>query len=669
MPFDGFVGTVRQVVGEEDDASSAYHSRSSRWVQAPAFARFSAILAIVVGIIVLLGWRLDIPLVLHLVPGWAPMKPNTALSLILLGAALRVRRRALSLLLALAAILIAAASFAEIVFDWHTSVNDLFFGWWLLPPGIEPGRMAGNTGIALAALGVAVILSRQEARRLRRAAELLCAGAVLIALFALIGYLMDTPRAMGGIGDYTKMAAHSAGMLLVLGLGVVASMPDSWLVTRLTSAGPDGLVMRRLLPLIVAVPIALAWLRRVGQEVGWYDSRFGISLVAACTLALLASAVFWSVAVLAREGARVHAIQAALRENEERYRLAVEGARLGIFSWDVSSDMHVWSARCRELLGFDAEAKINFELFEAALHPDDREPTKQAIQKSWDDRTEFRMEYRVVWPDGNTHWVAVVGRTHFDLTGKPERMIGLVGDIDQRKRIEEALARSNSDLERFAYVASHDLQEPLRMVGSYVQLLAKRYRGRLDADADDFIGFAVEGAQRMHRMIEELLTYSRVNTRGVELSTVSAQVSLDAALASLKLAVEEAGATVTGSTLPLVKADPTQLESVFANLVGNAIKFRGIDRPRVQIGARREDGEWIFMVRDNGIGIDPQYFDRIFVLFQRLHGRGEYPGSGMGLAIAKRIVERHRGRMWVESELARGATFYFTLPVIVEAAS
>jgi PAS domain S-box-containing protein len=669
MLFEGLAGSIAQTADKEDVGGRADPRPVSRWARADIFTRFAARVGIAVGVVVLIGWRLNIPLLLRLVPSWAPMKPNTALSLILAAAALRVPRRVISVICAVAVVLIGAVSFAEIVFDLPIQINHLLFGWWLLPSGIQPGRMAANTGVALCALGVALILSRAENKRPRRAAELLSAGTVLVAVFALIGYLMDTYRAAGGIGDYTRMAVHSAATLLVLGVGAVTSMPDSWLSSRLRSPGPDGLVIRRLLPLIIGVPIALAWLRRVGQEAGWYDSRFGISVVAASTVALLASAVFWSVGVLAREGRRMHAVQAALRENEERYRLAVEGARLGIFSWDVATDTHLWSPRCKEILGVHRDGNITFEIFEAVLHPDDREPVKRAIQESWDERTEFRMEYRVFWADGSMHWVSALGRTYFDPAGKPERMVGLIADVDQRKRIEEALARSNSDLERFAYVASHDLQEPLRMVGSYVQLLANRYRGRLDADADDFIGYAVEGSQRMHRMIEELLTYSRVNTRGVEPAPVSAQHSLETALASLKLAIEEAGATVISSPLPMVQADSTQLESVFANLVGNAIKFRGTKPPRVEIGAKRQDAEWIFMVRDNGIGIDPQYFERIFVLFQRLHGRGEYPGSGMGLAIAKRIVERHRGRMWVESEPGCGATFYFALPAIIERAT
>jgi PAS domain S-box-containing protein len=244
-----------------------------------------------------------------------------------------------------------------------------------------------------------------------------------------------------------------------------------------------------------------------------------------------------------------------------------------------------------------------------------------------------------------------------------------IRDISVRKAAEanllqkvKELYRSNEELEQFAYFASHDLQEPLRMVASYTQLLARRYKGKLDADADEFIAFAVDGASRMQRLIQDLLAYSRVGSKGMNLLDISSEDALQQALVNLRGAIEESGALVTHDPLPTVLADEMQLIQLFQNLVANAIKYQKPGIPQVHVSAGRNvEKKWQFSVRDNGLGIDPQYFERIFGLFQRLHKREEFAGTGIGLAICKKIVERHGGRISVESQAGQGSTFCFTL--------
>ena len=232
---------------------------------------------------------------------------------------------------------------------------------------------------------------------------------------------------------------------------------------------------------------------------------------------------------------------------------------------------------------------------------------------------------------------------------------------DLARKVDE-LARSNADLEQFAYIASHDLQEPLRMVAVYTQLLAERYRGRLDENADKFIGYASEGALRMQTLIRDLLAYSRVGRDGVACGRVDCEAAIEEVLLSLGPAIHESGAAVTHSALPVVWADRSQITQVFQNLIGNAIKFRGQEPPVISVQAEKADQQWLFSVSDNGIGLAPEYTQSIFIVFQRLHTRTEYAGNGIGLAICKKIIEHRGGKIWVESEAGRGSIFKFTMP-------
>ncbi len=244
-----------------------------------------------------------------------------------------------------------------------------------------------------------------------------------------------------------------------------------------------------------------------------------------------------------------------------------------------------------------------------------------------------------------------------------------IRDITTRKDAEahlvqnvKELNRSNEELEQFAYVTSHDLQEPLRMVASYTQLLSRRYKGKLDSDADEFIAFAVDGANRMQRLIQDLLTFSRVGKKGQDLLDISSDDAMQQAILNLRGAIEESGAIVTRGPMPEVKANETELTQLFQNLVGNGIKYQGPGTPHIHISAVKNGSpKWIFSVQDDGLGIDPQFFERIFGMFQRLHKREEFAGTGIGLAICKKIVERHGSSISVESQLGHGSTFRFAL--------
>jgi PAS domain S-box-containing protein len=279
------------------------------------------------------------------------------------------------------------------------------------------------------------------------------------------------------------------------------------------------------------------------------------------------------------------------------------------------------------------------------------------------------IEYGKHDAQGRLRYIAASGEPVFDSLGRFRGYRGVGRDVTARRTAAEALrvahdelTRSNAELEQFAYVASHDLQEPLRMVASYTQLLEKRYIAKLDGDAREFMAYIVDGAGRMKQLIEDLLAYSRVGTRGRAFGPAALEDLLRRACTNLRAAVEESGAEVTHGTLPTLTVDEGQIVQLLQNLIANAIKFRGTEKPRIKVTAAEKNKEWEIAVQDNGIGIEPQYFERIFMVFQRLHDKGAYPGTGIGLAICKKVIDRHRGRIWVESKPGEGSTFRFTLP-------
>jgi PAS domain S-box-containing protein len=358
----------------------------------------------------------------------------------------------------------------------------------------------------------------------------------------------------------------------------------------------------------------------------------------------------------------------ALRESEDRYRDLVEFSQYLICTHDLQGQILSVNQEGARLLGYNKAdlVKKNIGDLLAPRFRDELDTYLDTIQK-------YRVAkgyMQIRMADGEYRILQYHNTLRTEGVASPI-VRAIAYDVTERKAVERALrektddlARSNQDLEQFAYVASHDLQEPLRTVTSYVQLLAKRYKGKLDSDADEFIGFAADGAVRMWNLVNDLLAYSRVGTRGKELEPIDSEGALAQSVNDLKVSIEENDALVTHDPLPMVMADCFQLEQLFRNLIGNAIKFRGNEPPRVHISASRIGNGWTFSVRDNGIGIAPEYFDRIFTIFQRLHSREEYAGTGIGLAVCKKIVERHGGRIWVKSEVGKGATFYFILPAV-----
>jgi PAS domain S-box-containing protein len=395
----------------------------------------------------------------------------------------------------------------------------------------------------------------------------------------------------------------------------------------------------------------------------------------------LESQIYEKTAALNTELAERKRAEQSLRDSEALYHSLVDTLPINILRKDKLGRVTYGNRGYCDRMGkplSELLGKTDYQLFPRELADKYCRDDEKVVRtgEMFEDIEEHRTG------DGNRLYVHVLKAPVRDAQKNVVGTQVIFWDVTARKLAEEALekaaaelARSNKELEQFAYVASHDLQEPLRMVTSYTQLIARRYQDRLDQDAQDFMQFAVDGAMRMQKLLQGLLEYSRVGTRGKPFEPTACDAILDAAIANLKLAFEETGARLVRDPRPTVMGDTVQLIQLFQNLIGNALKFRHDTTPEVRIGAERRPKadaaslgmppyEWVFHVRDNGIGIEPQYFERIFVIFQRLHTQDQYPGTGIGLAICRKIVERHGGKIWLESETKKGTCFYFALPAL-----
>jgi PAS domain S-box-containing protein len=411
-------------------------------------------------------------------------------------------------------------------------------------------------------------------------------------------------------------------------------------------------------------------------------------------------------------------IKQALEKNYNRLQEAQRIGHIGNWEWDIPSNVITLSEGLYQIYGINSSNLVKYDTILNMILPEDQDIVNYNLEKALRERKPFKYEIKIRRQDGNIRIISCRGEVITDFAGHPLNIICVEQDITERKEIEyalgeakneleskvkrrtrelkeanerlqkeleerkitenklkksqknlksliEELKRSNEELQQFAYVSSHDLQEPLRTITSFTQLIERRYKDKLDSDADEFIEYIVDAAKRMQTLINDLLNYSRVATRGKEFELTNTEEILENTKSNLYASIKENGAQITHENLPKIMADKRQMIQLFQNLIGNAIKFKKPDEPpKIHIKARKDKNrnEHVFSIHDNGIGMDTQYAERIFIIFQRLHTRDEYEGTGIGLAVSKRIVERHGGHIWVESEPGAGSTFYFTIP-------
>jgi PAS domain S-box-containing protein len=366
----------------------------------------------------------------------------------------------------------------------------------------------------------------------------------------------------------------------------------------------------------------------------------------------------------------------ALRESEEQLKKAQEISHLGSWELDLINNKLIWSDEVYRIFGLKPqEFAATYEAFLEAVHPEDREAVNDAYSASIrDGKDTYEIEHRVIRKvTGEIRYVREKCEHFRDKSGKIIRSIGMVHDITEPKetilQLEQALKeleRSNKELEQFAYTASHDLQEPIRMIRSYAQILEIKNKKLLPDSAKEPLSFIIEGAARMQHLVNDLLKFSRLSTAKKDFEKVDCNLVVKDVLEDLRFTIQEVNACVKVNKLPVISGDYTQLRQLFQNFIQNAIKFRSDKTPEIEINCKKKKNQWLFSLKDNGIGIDSQFYERIFVIFQRLNERDKYPGTGIGLSICKKIIERHGGNVYVDSEINKGSTFYFTIPIINE---
>ena len=683
--------------------------------------RLAVLVVLAICALTLTGWVFDLTLLKSIEPQWNSMKVVTVICLAAVAAALAGLKgpsaagmtptapRVLGIAVSVVGLVTLSVYLAEHATGREISlisspVLNLFLA--------HDDRMAALTALIFVILGLVLVLLGTGSRHAANAAHALLLPATFLSYVILLEYLLG----IEGLHEWldVSVALHTGVAFWVVCIGLFGARDDTWLMTVFFSDLAGGHMVRRLLPALVILPLVIGWLRLNGERAGIFSSEVGVGLVAATNTVCL----LWLVWLTARSvdvtDDRRRQTEKAQLDREKQYRNLVEKAKdeLEQRVQERTEQLEAASAYARSLIEASLDPLVTIS--PTGKITDVNEATEEATGITRDQLlgSDFsdifaqpdmaRRGYQQVLAEGFVRDYPLTirhtsGRTievlynatvYRDEAGEVKGVFAAARDITERKRVEEELdehrknlerlvrqrtfeleqtaadlARSNRDLEQFAYVSSHDLQEPLRMVTGFMRLFDRAYRGKLDPTADQYIHFAVDGAKRMQALIDGLLAYSRLGTRSKKPESTDFSQAFRFAVSNLTLSIQESGARITAGDLPTVRADESQLIQLFQNLIGNALKFRSDQPLRIHVDARREGDNWVFSVKDNGIGIDPEFHQKIFMIFQRLHTRDKHPGDGMGLAICKKIVERHGGTIWVESVPAQGATFCFTLPV------
>ena len=658
------------------------------------YATINVVAVLIIALLVLAGWEFDIIFFRKPITNAIAMNPMTAVAFVFAALSFlllqpdRFKKNFLfaGWVLAVVVIIIGLLRVIAVVTQYDAGVDQ-----WLYSEKVNadivdnaPNHMTPSSAMNIILTGIALLSfkARNRSGSLLTISLVFCA---LIALLSITGYTYGV-KSFTGVFSHVPMAIHSAICFFLMATAILFSLKNNRFMAVMISPHGGGKVARVLVPMTIIVPLILGMLRLAGERIGLYNTPFGTTLMVTATIVIFVFLVW-------RSAVSINRAEISLtKEIEERKRVEEETKNTNLFLDAILQNIPtmIFVKEAKELrfiqINKEEERLLGISRAEILGKTDyDIFPREQADYFTETDKkiiAGLKMsdipEEKVSTKEGD-RWLHTKKIPFYDAQGNPLYIIGISEDITELKQQQdqikqfyteleqkvkdrtEELLKSNKELEQFAYVASHDLQEPLRMVSGFLQLLEKKYKNELDETATEYIHYAVDGAERMKKLIVDLLAYSRVGTSKALLTEVNLNEVVQHVTDTFEMALNETEGKIITDQLPVITADKTQMIQLFQNLIGNAIKYRGKDAPIIEISCRDALGEWILTVKDNGIGIEPRFFEKIFIIFQRLHSKVEYSGTGIGLAICKKIIERHGGHIRVESELGKGSCFIFTL--------
>lgn len=666
------------------DPDIAFQQKLVRWSQ------YLALSALVIGMLVLVGWQFNIDVFKQPLSGLKAMSPLAAVGfacstlsfIFLTGKNTNNQRRITGYVLAVIVLLIGTIKMLSVLGIYDSGIDTILFRrkMEISNNGENSHLIVPSSAVNFIFTGISLLLFSRTEERIKIVAQIFTTLTTCIALFSILGYLYSVKLFYGWF-TYLPMAIHSSVCFLLLSLAALFAFPGTGIMREIGSVYAGSQMGRRLIPAAIFIPMLLGFLRLMGHKAGIFTTEFGVSILVLSIILIFLGIIWYNAALLNKRDQKAAEAVEISRQNEKQIQTIFSAAPDAVIVIDQEGKITKWNSMAEIIFGWQETEVMTRRLSEIIIPERYREAHEKGVKHflaTGDGPALGRsIEIQALRKDNTEFDVALtISPT---MVGGKYIFIGFIRDITEKKlmetqireaninlekRIQERtseLEMKNKELEQFAYVASHDLQEPLRTTSSFIELFKEKYQGQLDEEADTMLGFITQASERMKILIADLLDYSRIG-RKIVIQDVNLNRLLEDVLDDLSTFIQETNADIRILPMPVIRGYQTEIKQLFQNLIMNAIKFRKKGMaPVIKIKPEKKPGFWQFSVSDNGIGIDEKHKERIFIIFQRLHTRDEYEGSGIGLSHCKKIAELHGGKIWVESVPGEGSTFYFTI--------